>query len=453
MDIAMKTEAKHKASLTTLYWEDIRKEVAKINPTFAKIVDNLSPTKKFPIYKVKYPFGARIAHEGQLYLPTTKGNVAPINSPDIPSKFKQTLQRRELPIAMVLKNNAEIFYEMPDRTISWILMAPGQFWGLWGQYDPPNANYFKWIWNLISGARTLYLLPKTTNIMGHKALKKKYSISTHLPKDYPDQWKTFVTIANSQNFETEWHNEWLFFPDIWFETALQNKNQNKNWQEFYNFLLQESWSDSHFWRNKSIFDLIWENLVHEVMEKNIKPNLYLACIVKQLVITGIGALPALTMATDDSCAPIKELQQAYTETYKLREYAPIFMCPHNFSPLDKFPSYYSLQYPNLFETVPIIQTLPSVLSSIPEICSLINTFKSRTVRHHSVKDTPIDAFCRHVSLDFFHNKEEKINNILPTSKLPSGDSRLSRYLQKHKNKTFPASSNLINGCVRFENNK
>lgn len=126
------------------------------------------------------------------------------------------------------------------------------------------------------------------------------------------------------------------------------------------------------------------------------------------------------------------------------------MHAHVFSLNDKTPTYYSLQYPNLLETIPIIQTLPSVLSSIPEIHTLLDAFKNKNSKNYIIKNTPLDNFLNKVQIDYFHYREEKANGIQSTNKLSDGDERLLRCSVGNKNNEFPSTSNLINGCIRFQ---
>jgi len=272
-------------------------------------------------------------------------------------------------------------------------------------------------------------------------------MTAHTPKNYSEQWKVFVEIANSKDFGTPWYSEMLFFPDIWFETA----TKDPAWKNLYDYLLKEAWRDSTYWRHKNTFELIWENFIHHVMDKNVKPNLYIAYMVKQLILIGSGVLPCLTVATDDTAAPISALQKIYLNDYKLKDYLPIFMCSHCFSFTQTYPAYYSLQYPNLLETIPINQNVPSVLSSMPEIQTLIQAFRNRIAKNHIIEHTPIDSFCNHVALDYFHYREEKHNHIRSTENLPKEDVRFSS-CKTNNNAIFPSASSIISGCIRFKNN-
>ena len=440
-------ERKHKATIEKVLWKDVREQVNAVNPCLVKIIDALSPNKRFPFFIVSYPFGESIAYQGKFYLPTEMGTVAPLQSSFVSEEVKASLRNRNIPTMLVLKNSAEIFYEMPDRIIPAHLALPGTFVGLWEQFDTPASVMTKWGWSLVSGARTIYLLPKITNVHGHKKLRKKYGITTHPPKSYLEQWKTFQEIANSKIFPERWECQLLLFTDNWIKYL----ETDKAWKDLYNFLLSYLWKDSTYCRNRNRFDLLWEKFGHAVLETNIKPNLYLTYLVKQLVITGVGGLPGLSVATDNLSAPIDLLQKIYIEDYGLKHYTPVFMTSHSFSFQDNDPAYFSIQYPNLFETVPLPQNMPSTLSAIPDIRFLLKTFQERIADDASITDTKIEHFFNHVQLDYFHNREEKTNSIWSTEKLIQADKRLRPLPVYKKNTLFPEASSIINGCVRFTN--
>lgn len=439
---------KHTATIEKVLWKDVRDQVRTINPRLAEIIDGISPNKRLPLFKAKYPYGEKIAYQGKFYIPTNTGTVSLLQSSSISEEIKASLRNRNVPTMLILKNNAEIFYDMHDRIISAHLALPGTFVGLWEQFDTPASVMTKWGWNLVSGARTIYMLPKITNVQGHKRLRKKYNISTHSPKSYIEHWQTFKEIANSPSFDEPWECELLLFTDSWFK-YLETDTARK---DLYSFLLCYLWKDSNYCRNRNRFDLLWEKFGHSVLETNIKPNLYLTYLVKQLIITGVGGLPGLTVAVDNLTAPISALQKIYIEDYGLKQYTPLFMVPHNFSFKDKYPTYFSLQYPGLFETIPITQNMPSALSAIPDIRFLLKTFKERTIGDTSITGTLVEHFLNHVKLDYFHNREEKLNEIWATLKLIAEDERLKPLPLYKKNNQFPEASSILNGCVRFINN-
>lgn len=445
------TVEKHKATSKKCTWKDVRKKVSAVKPELAKIIDGLSPTDDFPLIVASYPFGRKIVDKGTIQLPAGDGKVVPIDAPTIAKDIKGLLKRRSVPVSLMLKNTSEVYYEMPGRIITLNLFQPGFIFGLWENLDPTLSHFVKRIWSVSSGARSLYLLPKITDIASHKELKKKYSIRSHPPKNLLDHWQIFVEIANSQAFEHEWHSEVLFFSDKWIDTALHDPA----WKDFYNFMLQEGWNQSQYWRNKVTFDIVWELFTNGLIKQNMKPNPYFVSIIKHLVLVGTGVLPAST-ATDNSntVAPIQGLQEVFINDYKLKDYIPTIMQPHTFSLDEDISVYYSLQLPALLETPIASRHLPSILSVMPEIIFLMDTFQTEVLQGEiKADDTPIETFAQKVVCDYFHSEADGSTNVRPTKEMPLEDKRLLILPNKYNDRIFAEAGHFFRGCIRLSTKK
>ncbi|HCU05164.1 MAG TPA: hypothetical protein DIC51_02460 [Coxiellaceae bacterium] len=428
-------------------WSAVRKIVATTNPPLAKIIDAISPNKSFKLFQVRYPYGSIIADKGQLFFPSHELQGKKPAHIEIPANIKKYLKRREFPLSLLTKNSAEIFKIMPDRNISRFLIKPGGFFGLWENLDPAHNEYVRWMWSLSSGARSIYLLPKISNAKGHKVLRKKYGLSSHAPRDWAAHWDIFVELANSSAFEEKWYNEFIFFSDKWLDTAIKDPA----WKDFLGYLRDQAWNESNYWRNKTTFDLEWEDFLHHAIDRNIKFNLHISLIVKQLVLTGIGVVPGFCIANQDSSfAPLNALAKLYTEDYKI-EYAPLFMAPSLFSFDDPSSIYYSLQYPNLLEAVPSYNNLPEgILSAMPEIIELLDIFRTKFASKSIVEGSLTHVFCSQVDLCYFHSLEKKLYNIFSTEKIPDCDFSLSNLIKTNYPKLkFPSSSTFLKGCILF----
>lgn len=445
MDVAHK----HKATIEKVSWKEVRDDVIKVNQRLGEIIDKLSPDDSFSLFKARYPFGSKIVDMGVLQLPGQDGKVHPINSPSIPSNMKDNLQRRSIPPALMLKKLGEMYYATSDRVICLNLFSPGFIFGLWENLDPPKSYYVKSLWSVSSGARSLYLLPKITDAVSHKELRKKYGVRSHLPRNLTDQGQIFVEIAHSQAFGHEWHSEILFFSDKWMDTA----TKDPQWREFYNFMLQDGWNQSQYWRNKVTFDIIWESFINQLIRQNIKTNPYLVSIVKHIVLVGTGVLPAFSAATEDSVGPILGLQQVLIEDYKLRDYVPTFMQPQTFALEEQNLRfvYYSLQQPILLETQIVTRRLPSVLNVMPEIAFLVDAFNLEVNQGNIRADnTPITTFADRVICDYFHNEANgDISGIRSTSEMPKEDKALLNMPKEFAQRSFAETSRFIRGCIRF----
>lgn len=449
----MRMETKHKATIEKLTWKTARTLVSKVHPTLSQIIDKLDPNKDFALFKACYPFGTKIVDAGTMQLPTYDGKVVPLNSVAAPDDIKNNLQWRSVPISLILKGFSEIYFETIDSVISLNGLSPGNILGLWESLDPPQSYYVKCIWSAISGARSLYLLPKITDAVSHKELRKKYGVRAQLPKGLIDQWRIFAEIANSQAFPQEWCSEILFFSDKWMDTA----TKDPAWKEFHNFMLQDGWNQSQYWRNKVTFDVIWELFIRQLIEQNVKPNPYLVSIVKQLVLVGTGVLSGFCAATDDLVAPVSGFQKILIEDYRLKDYVPTFMRPavFDFNSTNTPFVYFSLQQPSMLETPLVSRQLQSVLKAIPEISFIIDTFILEVNQGQiRAENTPIEIFAKKVSFDYFHNEVgDHIENVRHTSEMPKEDPSLLTMPPNNSQRIFASTSRFIKGCVRFSTRK
>ncbi|OGT06891.1 MAG: hypothetical protein A2103_05380 [Gammaproteobacteria bacterium GWF2_41_13] len=444
-------DLKHRAIIHRLTWKEARSDIFKVQPDLCKIIDKINPGNDFLLFKTSYPFGAKIVRSGLLCLPAPDGKVMPINSSSIPNELKNNLSRRSVPISIVLKNCSEVHYEMSDRIICLNLFKPGFILGLWENLDPPQSYYVKCIWSVVSGARSLFLLPKMTDASSHKELRKKYGIRSQIPKGLVDQWQIFTEIANSRAFDKQWSSEFLFFSDKWMDTAIKDKSLE--WKAFYNYMLRNGWDQSQYWRNKVTFDIVWELFINQLIAQNLKPNPYLVHIVKHIILVGTGVLPAFSAATNDEAAPISELQKVLIEDYKLRDYIPTFMQPAMFDLNAEAPPfvYYSLQQPTLLETSLVSHQLQSVLKAMPEIAYLVDTFNLE-VEDQEIKaeNTPIETFAKRAVCNYFHHEADgHIDGVRSTSEMPQEDSALLEMPANYKGRIFAENSRFIKGCIRF----
>lgn len=446
-------DLKNIQNVKTITWAEARKKVASVNPILSTAIDALSPDKTFLLFLARYPFGKLLFDKGKIQLPIHDDLVEPLGSPIIPTAISSQLQRRPVPISMMLKNTAEVFYEMSDRIISLNLFGQGSIFGLWENLDSQPEHYVKWIWRVAIGARSIYMLPKITEIAAHKELQKKYHVHSSVPRTLYDHWQIFVEIANSKKFEQEWHAEVLFFSDKWMDTAVKDKA----WKNFHNIILQEGWNQSRYWRNKITFDVVWEIFTEQLIKKNIKPNPYLVSILKHLVLVGLGVLPASAVAGNNNLsAPITGLQSVYMNDYKLKDYIPTIFVPSVFNPQNNSPIYYSLQHPAMLETALTSRNVQSIYAVIPEIAFLMEKFRQEVLQGEiKSENTPVDKFVKEIICEYFHSdaNADENSNIRHTSDLAKEDSQLLAMPKNDGKRKFAETGHFIRGCVRFKARK
>ena len=83
-------EAKNK-NIEELLWQQAREDVLLAEPKLASIIDELNPSKKHTLFKVKYPFGSEILQDTKLCLPDKNGNIIPFENTEFSDHLKDSL--------------------------------------------------------------------------------------------------------------------------------------------------------------------------------------------------------------------------------------------------------------------------------------------------------------------------------------------------------------------------
>jgi len=432
-------------SLEELTWQDVRTKVARVNPIFAKIVDDLNPSKEFGLYKARYPFGSEILKHGTLYLPFNDG-LLPITDPKL-TEIKAKLGEYNLnsnPASLMLENTAEIFLGLEDKTVflpSFGLIQPGKIFGTWRILSSQKSQHPAFIWSMTAGARSLFMLPKISERAKHERLRKEFNIALDVPRDLVSDWEIFRALASDSHFGEKWEVEILYFHKNWFSYL-----HDKKWQAFHHHLLQMAFDGSEFGRN----DFIWDIAI-SLMQKmrNIRPVPYIADTVKHLLTIGVGMIPGFAPATDDIAAPMARIQEIYSNVYGLA-YAPIIMQPYRFSQGENRPVYYSLSLPTITRFSPRSREESSKLSDLYEIKSLMGKYLTDLSNIDlNLNETLIYDLPSKVQYDFFHTETQVYRGIQSSAEIPFQDPSFAT-IPYGGNKPFASNAIFVNGCVRIK---
>lgn len=434
------------ARIEELTWKKARAAVTKKNPELARLLDALNPEDEYTLFKVNYPFGSEILKEGKLHIPNSKGTLVSLENSQIPAAIQHKLNYNNYtnPVSLILNGSAEIFIVVENNTIPLYGLIPsGKIFGTWRVLNPMGTQSPAFIWNMTAGARSIFMLPKISEMSGHNKLRRAFHLHAEKPNTLLDHWKVFKEIAEHPDFGETWEIEILYFSRKWFERL-----DDPAWQPFKLFLLEKSWASSEFFRNQFIWDLAF-SLIQQ--QRNIKPNPYIADTVKHLLAMGVGALPGFTAALDDSAGPIQKLQQVYMDIYQLQDYAPIIMQPDFFSLENPRPIYYSLQYPTTIEFSPRSREGSTKIFELYEIKSLLTKYLADIhLNKLNASGTPFYHLPDKVHYDFFHTDPENYTGIRSSKEIPKED---ESFLQRFsKNRLFPVNSPFVRGCIRIGKN-
>ncbi|MBB72503.1 MAG: hypothetical protein CMF50_08915 [Legionellales bacterium] len=432
----------------TLSWTDIRERVQQINPELAGIIDEIEPNDEFRLVKVCYPFGVNILENGICHLPTPTGKFAAIDHHQIPPSLRSLVDYNPCPLGLVLNKSVEVYIKTSeDRVIPFKLFEPGRTFGVWSIMEQPQAFVRKsWDWNISSGARTLFMLPKIADRISHNRLCRAHGIRSYVPNTLCEHWKVFAEIAKAHANESHWGTDVLFFTDKWLDAAANDKA----WSRLRNYWTEEAWRQAYNWVGKMNFDFGWDAFISELERRQMKARPYMLDTLKHLLAIGSGTIPGFKPAdASESTAPTSIIQQAYVDDYQLKSYAPTIMQPAHLTSAPGDAVYYSLQFPTLPEKPQELKSIPSVMKVLRELKNLVDVFMDISRAWPKPKDAQGYDFVKTAQLDYFHNEHDNYEEISPTALLPDQDANFSKLPKVYQDRRFPENGHFLRGCVKI----
>lgn len=431
-----------------LTWPEIRGTVANTSKELANIIDNISPGKEFTVFKVLYPFGAKIFDENSFYLPTSSNTSTPVTDNEIDSNIKSKLTYSPIPLGIITKNAAEVFFDIHRKIFSLAVVGNDLELGV-GEHFGWTSHY-----NITSGARSLYMLPKISEALSHKQLRKKFGITEAPPKHLYDHWKVFSQIAKSDVFPTEWFCEVIFLSANWAESI----KKDDAWSKLALYVSRKGWEHSGYGRKKTALDMVWEIFVNSLSSKDLKFDPHVVDTLKHLIYVSTGTMPASAPSTgNDETGPLKSIQTIYQDSrgYGLNDYVATIMEPQYFSINKSKPVYYSLQLPTLLESLPRTKKVTSVIDNVRELSELLNHFLNDHTEFWSkltIGNIPLGETLSGLQIDYFHGDMFAYGDLIKSSsKMPDLDPRLKYDPLGEKKRVFASNSSFLRGCVRIAN--
>ena len=394
-----------KGKLEIVTWPKVRDIVAKIKPDFARVVDELDPSDEHFFIKCSYPFGSKVLKGAVLMIPAGEnGRLVPLTDPSVDKKIKEAISYNlnSNPVSMVLKNSFEIYLPLEDRTIPLLngLIPSGTIFGMFRILHPQSSYQPRFLWEMTSGNRSMFMLPKITETKKHMRIKKQFDLSMEKPISLMSHWQVFKELSQHPDFPQPWDAEILFFSKTWFDHL-----NDKAWLAFYHYLQNLAWIGTELWRNQPIWSLISSLILQEYQAR---PSAYVCDTVKYLIHIAIGEQPGFAPAKNNLGGPIEGLQKIYKEEYDIRHYPPIIMCPTQFrmKDVDAMPVYYSLQFPTAMEFGKSTRTRTSLISDLHDIRALLTRYAHDMLSNkYLTESTPIHDSFKSVEFDYFHNNK------------------------------------------------
>ena len=424
-------------TLQVTYWEDVRDRVAELNPELAKIVDGISPDKRYPLVKMKYHFGQHILDQGHFKVPIDK-ELKTLDQSGLSSDLIHELTYNQIPLAMPLNGAIEIYFIVGNRIIPFNLVKPGKFMALWTSLEPNPMDKSGGIWFICAGTRSLYLCPKMGDANSFRKLKRRWLLRSNVPKQYHDQWPLFTELANHSFVQQDpWSVDALFFTRSWI------RNDDPAWQPFKHFLMTKAWESTTFLRNQLQIDLA---LSYAQAVRNLKPNPYHMDTIRHLFAVGAGFYPGFQFAANDDVAPISRLQDVLINDYGLN-YSPLFIQPGYVQPNET--CYYSLQAPTLLDFSPRARKASSKIDDLRDMQFVLQRVTDTILQDDlNMGQSLVYKLAEQLTLDYYHSDPLATgDSIKSVSDLMQDDPELAAIVKNTGNQKFCDTSPLLRGCV------
>ena len=428
-------------STEILYWKDVRQDLK--DTELVRIIDELDPGIKFRFLRLRYSYGATIVHEGNIQIPLQQNKYIPLQDPNVPYHIKEMLGYSTIPLGLLMNKASEIFVSANQRIVPINMLSPGSFFGLFetlsalSKKSPAAA-----IWSVFAGARSTFMLPKITEAVAHRRLRVNFGLTNDAPKSLFEHCAIFSAINDCQFLEKRWYSDVLLFANDWFKHDIKDRA----WLELQNYLFRLGWEHTKVKFDNIGRQMLWEVLAAALATRRLKPRCYLIDTVKHLISIGMGALPGFQISDDSELAiPSRCIEEAYVTIYNL-DHLPILIYPHTLSYANgKIPVYYSMTLPTLIEGYPTQRGTPSIIMDLRDIKTIIETPHKLVNTKHLL---PMIDVLNKIDYAYFHPELDPLAEITLTSAMVDSDLQLKNYLQKYKNKTFPANAPFLCGCIK-----
>lgn len=449
----MVSNKNNEKNILKVYWADVREQVAKVEPTFAMLVDELNPDKSFPLYLAYYPYGAVIADPQCMYLPTQKSSCT-LNDPNLPKDVIADLGygKDSWAMGMVLEKNIEVFIDLHEEnsTIPWLIYTPGTFFPFTKTLSQTNSRTYapNNILTIVSGARSTFMLPNIGCLTNHINLQRDYHVQLPPPKSLYEHWYIFKEIVTSDIANCDWRSCLLYFSETW----LNHIHNDKAWLNLKMYLHELAWNHFAYRRNSIYYDIAFSRIQKK---RNLKPNPYLIDTASHLFTTALGAAPGYIPSCNDDFLPLEPLQKAFVESYGLKKYLPTIIQPAHFNfEQDKLPIYYSMQNPSTFVFSPKSRKISSTLFEMHELEHIMKIFLNELSKENSIcSGTIISDITNKIEFDYFHNEPDRHRIIKATTEIGKNDNRFQLINKKYKikNAKLSTDSKFFRGCIRIKN--
>ena len=427
-----------------LTWPDIREAISQVNQDFAEHVDALNPGKDFQLLCARYYYGEPILENGVLQIPSKHG-LKPLSESGLDAKLIDSLSYSHIPMGLALNNSVELFLDTESNPLPFSLISAGKIFALWTVLDTQASAHDGPIWNMTAGARSLFLLPKISNVHKFRRLAKEFNLSSSAPKEHADHFYIFKELSNRVPLEKRWYTDIVFFTHDWLAA-------NTTASKLFSLYLHERvfHSTAHL-RNDIVFKHVLSCAIRDAFQK---PSPFVVDTIEHLIAIGNGFYPGFNFVDQEYAGPLEMLEDTFSELYDM-PYAPTFMCPTYFNQQTKKTCYYSLQKPTLVSFSPKSNQSHTGLDTLKELQHIMAKIKPRIANNTRLpRGGPILNWANTTVYDYYHANMPLEQNsadhmIRSTAHLLEHDASLKKMMSYYPDKEFCYSGSFLRGCIKI----
>lgn len=430
------------------HWDEIRDRFHKVDPYLSKLIDDVSPNKKMPIYLIYFPYGMVKGDTRGSYVPLLDGSHIKLSDSNINKEISADLAygMNSSPLGIILDKYIEYFIEFDDQLFPYQIHGPGAIFnkGILLK-DKNDRNYSpNGILKATSGSRTAFMLPSINNHNGINKLSKLTNNELTTPRKYGDHFDLFVSI---NQFKTQkWVSCLAYFSESWISQLLLDPA----WVEIKNYILEGKNSNDFFSANSEYYDIFYSKVQKDRNLRTSSP--YLTNTAIHLIKVALGKHPGYIPATTENLLPLKDIQKFISEAFQLRK-VPTVMVPHSLIyENEKDPVYYSMQNPTTPHFLTKKNERVTANQEIEVIHGILSKFIEEMSKNNSLlSGTVFSEISKNIMFNYFHNYPSNGNNLIKSSRdLAELDPRFKFCSFENNYSDFSFEGQFLRGCVQIK---
>lgn len=430
------------------HWNEIRNRFQKVDPHLSKLIDDISPNQKMPIYLTYFPYGMLKGDTKNSYLPLCDGSHIKLSDSNVDKEIYKDLSYgvNSSPLGMILDKYIEYFIEFDDQVFPYQIHGPGTIFNKGILLKDKNERNYSpnGILKATSGSRTAFMLPSINNHNGINKLSKLTNTELTTPRKHTDHFDLFMAI-NAYNNQ-KWKSCLAYFSEIWITYLLSDPA----WVEIKNYILEGKNSNDSFSSNSEYYDIFYSKAQKDRNLRTSSP--YLTNTAIHLIKVALGKHPGYIPATTENLLPLKDIQKFISDAFQLRK-IPTVMAPHSLIyENESDPVYYSMQNP----TTPHFLTKKNERVTANQEIDVVHSILSKFVEEMSKNDsllsgTVFSEISNNITFNYFHNYPPKDNNLIKNSRdLAKLDPRFTFCFHENTHCEFSFEGQFLRGCIQIQ---